>query len=180
MCEWYFHRYAEKSVRAVCTQSTDICVTALGVCARRSGALSEFFLPDRRQPRADQCFCVSKTARKRTDDSPFSPVPPPPLPCWRSDTLTAPSLFPHPSGLAAGGVPADGCCNWRTARKPRSIRRNLSIRLIDILNTSVYCCHILYRQLIFTIYVKKKLQSLYKLCKGDIVVGDIKLQRSPL
>ena len=29
------------------------------------------------------------------------------------------------------------------------------------------------------IYVKK-LHSLYKLCKGDIVVGDIKLQRSPL
>ena len=26
----------------------------------------------------------------------------------------------------------------------------------------------------------KKLHSLYKLCKGDIVVGDIKLQRSPL
>jgi len=26
----------------------------------------------------------------------------------------------------------------------------------------------------------KKLHILYKLCKGDIVVGDIKLQRSPL
>jgi len=26
----------------------------------------------------------------------------------------------------------------------------------------------------------EKLHSLYKLCKGDIVVGDIKLQRSPL
>ena len=32
---------------------------------------------------------------------------------------------------------------------------------------------------IIQIYVKK-LHSLYKLCKGDIVVGDIKLQRSPL
>ena len=32
----------------------------------------------------------------------------------------------------------------------------------------------------YIIYLCKKLHSLYKLCKGDIVVGDIKLQTSPL
>jgi len=33
--------------------------------------------------------------------------------------------------------------------------------------------------IIIIIYVKK-LHSLYELCNGDFVVGDIKLQRSPL
>ena len=43
----------------------------------------------------------------------------------------------------------------------------------------VVCAEIVSAIYIIDIYVKK-LHSLYKLCKGDFVVGDVKLQRSPL
>jgi len=49
------------------------------------------------------------------------------------------------------------------------------------LDHPVCCIHVAVVVFILAVIIcVKKLHSLYKLCKGDIVVGDIKLHRSPL